>query len=275
MGPWLETVGVVLLAAGAGGLGYALGRLRGRWWLAGYDTALVLTWAAVAARWSSELSFADPIAWIALGRREFVLLAASCPLLLGTAAGRLRRPRLKALLGLLGAFAVLNLSVWPFLVSSLCYDELRGLKTRVLRNGVCMQSTEYTCGAAAAVTALGMLGLEADESELAIASRTRRTVGVSSDMLCVALNSLYGPRGLRCQYRQMDSPDELRDAPAAIVYVRHREVIGHAAALMEMTDERVVLGDPLGGQRVLSQEEFADIWLGDAILLWREPAAGR
>src|SRR5690606_34010665 len=59
---------------------------------------------------------------------------------------------------------------------------------RVERNGVCQQTTDYTCGAAAAATLLHAYGVEADEQEMAERCWTNALTG--TDELCVA-------RGLR------------------------------------------------------------------------------
>jgi predicted double-glycine peptidase len=50
----------------------------------------------------------------------------------------------------------------PFLVPALIKERLSNLTTRLDSNGICYQSTDYTCGPAAAVTALRRLGLQAD-----------------------------------------------------------------------------------------------------------------
>lgn len=51
--------------------------------------------------------------------------------------------------------------------AALVQAQLRSLPTRVDPDGVCLQNTPYTCGPAAAVTALRRLRLPAEESELA------------------------------------------------------------------------------------------------------------
>jgi hypothetical protein len=54
-------------------------------------------------------------------------------------------------------------AIVPFLAPAFNRGYLAGLKTRIDADGVCRQSSEYTCGPAAAVTALRKLGLPAEE----------------------------------------------------------------------------------------------------------------
>ncbi|RJP74889.1 MAG: hypothetical protein C4532_01400 [Candidatus Abyssobacteria bacterium SURF_17] len=45
----------------------------------------------------------------------------------------------------------------------------------------------------------------------------------------------------------------------------------HYVSVLEVSDEKVTLGDPLDGKRELSYGDFAKIWRGSGIVLKREP----
>jgi hypothetical protein len=57
---------------------------------------------------------------------------------------------------------------------------------RVDGDGVCRQSSHYTCGPASAVTVLRKLGLPAEEGEIAILSHTSALTGTEPDVLAKA-----------------------------------------------------------------------------------------
>jgi predicted double-glycine peptidase len=69
------------------------------------------------------------------------------------------------------------------------------------RTVCCRQSTDYTCGPAAAVTALRKLGFPAEEGQIAIVSYTSATTGTPPDILAEALRKYYGKDGLIVEYR--------------------------------------------------------------------------
>ncbi|GAI31450.1 unnamed protein product, partial [marine sediment metagenome] len=134
-------------------------------------------------------------------------------------------------------------SVLPFLVPALIRGYLANLATRVDSNGICFQSTDYTCGPAAAVTALRKLGLSAHEGELAILSHTSPVAGTLPWCLYTALQNRYSAEGLRCQYRRFDSVGQLKHAGVTLVVVRDTLLSDHCVAVLEVSDRRVTVAD--------------------------------
>lgn len=65
----------------------------------------------------------------------------------------------------------------------------------------CLQSNDYNCGPAAAVTALRKLGLPAEEGEIAILAHTSSATGTPPDVLARALQDRYEKEGLASHYR--------------------------------------------------------------------------
>jgi len=98
-----------------------------------------------------------------MGRKKFAVLAFVTTLILTTPLSRLPQKRDRALISYLMAAIVFLVSVWPFLTPAFNRNQLAGLQTRINGDGVCLQNTDYTCGPAAAVTALRKLGLPARE----------------------------------------------------------------------------------------------------------------
>ena len=88
------------------------------------------------------------------GRTEFVLTALAGTTVLTTPLSRLPRRRDRVAVTLLMLCVVSQVAVWPFLAPAFNRAELEAIKTRIDPEGVCLQNTDYTCGPAAAVTAL-------------------------------------------------------------------------------------------------------------------------
>ena len=193
MNPWFETLAVILVAL----LGILLGRvfsgLRRPYWTLGYFLPLLLIVFLVAVRCSDTLAFVWPFSWIAAGRAKFVILALAVTMGLTTPISRLPRKLEKLTICILMAVVVTWFSVLPFLVPALIKSHLSNLKTRIDSKGICFQTEDYTCGPAAAVTALRRLGLPAYEGEIAILSHTSPAVGTL-------------PRCLPCPGSEMSIP---------------------------------------------------------------------
>ncbi len=270
MAQYLETIGVALLAVSGILFGRASSRLRKPYWGAGYVLAFALIGMVVAARWSDTLIFHVPFSWLMAGRREFVALSFACTMLLTTSLVWLPHERQKVMVCLFMLVAVVYFSILPFALPAILQGRLAALETDIDASGVCLQGTSYTCGPAAAVTALRQLGLHGDEGKIAVAASSNPVSGTPPDLLCDALEELYGDQRLECEYRFFHSVTDLRGEGALIVAIRFTLMADHYVTVLEITDDGIVLGDPLEGRRMLSHDEFEKVWRSDAIVLKRE-----
>src|SRR6185295_14272763 len=114
-------------------------------------------------------------------------------------------------------------------------------------NGVCLQSTSYDCGPAAAVTALRNLGIAAEEREIALLANTCPAAGTSPDTLATVLRDRYAPDGLTCEYRPFSSVRDLPRDATTLAVIKLTFFIDHFVAVLAVTDDEVILGDPLHG----------------------------
>jgi predicted double-glycine peptidase len=268
----IETTGVVGLAAAGVAAGRWCSTWRKPWWLMGYVVSLVLMIVIAAARWFPRLELSPPFAWVMAGRLEFALLAPVVALLLTTPLMRLPRRRERALLAVFMVACVGGFSVLPFLLPAFNYRHLAGLRTQIDTDGVCIQGNGYTCGPAAAVTALREIGVTAEEGTLAIAAHTTRAAGTPSDSLCSAIRSEYG---VDCRQMYFRSIDELRGKEPVIAVVKYAFLIDHYVTVLDVTDSTVVIGDPLVGRGELTYKEFAQKWRKHGIVLDRPSAKGK
>ena len=270
MNPWFETAGVVLIAV----LGVFIGRLfsglRKPYWLLGYFLPLIIISMLLLVRCSNVLRFVQPFCWIATGRLKYVIISLVVTMGLTVPLSRLPRRCEKLLVCILMAVVVTWFSVLPLLVPALIKEHLSNIQTRLSANGICFQSTDYTCGPAAAVTALVRLGLSAEEGEIAVLSHTSPVAGTLPSCLCSALQSRYGAVGLKCQYRSFDSIEQLRRAGVTLAMVRDAFLIDHCIAVLEVTERTITVADPVTGMKLMSREQFEKIWRFSGIVLERD-----
>jgi len=270
MEPWLETAGVVLVAVLGVFLGRVFSDLRKPYWLLGYFLPLILITILVLVRCNNYMRFVQPFRWVATGRVKFVIISFVVTMGLTVPLSRLPRKCEKLLVCVLMAIVVTWFSVFPFLVPALIKNHLLNVKTRLSSNGICFQTTDYTCGPAAAVTALERLGLSANEGEIAVLSHTSPVAGTLPSCLSSALQTRYGPVGLKCQYRRFDSIEQLRRAGVTLAMVRDGFLLDHCLTVLEVSDHTVTVADPVDGMKLMSHEQFEKIWRFSGIVLKRD-----
>ncbi len=270
MSPWAESLGVLLLAAGGVLLGVWFSRFPRRWWLPGYLIPLVLILLCVLACRYPILTVIRPISWVTAGRSKFAVTGLLGALILTTPLRKLPKRRDRIAVSLLMVFVVFLTSVWPFLAPAFNRDRLAGLTTRIDGDGICLQNTDYTCGPAAAVTALRRLGFKADEGKIAILAHTSCAGGTLPDVLAEVLQKNYAKDGLACEYRVFKSVSELRTNTPALAVVRFNIILDHYVTVLSVSDDEVVVGDPLLGLNKLTPAEFGAKWRFVGVVLKRK-----
>lgn len=261
------TLGLALLGALAG---RACGPRRRVWAVAGGVGLAAVGLVAAAAR-EPTLSFVPPFSWVALGQREVAVMAFAIPFLLVTLAARLPRAcdarAVRVFAGVaVSLFLFLRMPMQPVALGEIaCGATKRGMRP----DGVRLQSTDYTCGPASAVTALAVLGVQSDEADLAWKAGTSERFGTASDCLALAIEELHGADGILCEYRRFDSIDDLKGHEPVIVDTKYAFLMDHAMVVLEVRPDEVVLGDPLEGRRVVPRGEFEAIWRGRGIVVAR------
>jgi hypothetical protein len=140
----VQSLGVIVLAFLGALAGIWFGRRTSRWWIVGFIAPLVLILLVGLPRRHYPLSFVPPFSWLVAGRIEFALVAPLACMLMATPISRLKERRTRWLAGAFVAVFVVQASVLPFLMPAIQRDALSKLETRVGRDGVCKQSTDYT-----------------------------------------------------------------------------------------------------------------------------------
>lgn len=270
MSPWVGISGVILVALLGIWLGRFFSRLRNSYWLIGCSVPFVLIAMLIMTRLDNSLHFVEPFSWIAVGRIRFITLSLAVSMGLTVPLSRLPYRLEKFIVCFLMAGFVVWFSALPLLGPALVRSRLSNLTTKFDPNGICRQTTDYTCGPAAAVTALGRLGLAAEEGELAVLSYSSPMTGTLPDCLYSALKNRYSAEGLRCQYRCFDSLDELRDAGVTLAVVREAFLMDHCLTVLDVSDDAVTVADPATGTRLMPHRQFEKIWRFSGIVLKRD-----
>lgn len=264
----LETFGVVLVAAAGVGVGrWCSKRGRAIWW-AGYAVPLILALALGVPRWVPQIEWVPPFSWIMADRTEFVAMALACTVLLTVPLPRLKHRRERVLVAIFMAGFVGRYCALPFFLPAWHHGELASLETKVDDEGICRQGPGYTCGPAAAVTALRRLGVEADEGPLAIAAHTNWAGGTPTDSLCTAIEARYGQA---CHPAYFNSVADLRGREPAIAVIKFGFMVDHYVTVLAVGDDEVVIGDPLHGRESMTHEDFLDQWRRIAIVFDQPP----
>ena len=269
MNAWLETIAVVLVAASGITLGRRFSSFRRPCWTLGYIIPLIFVALLVTPRCAGSLAFVPPFYWL-IGRARFVVLGLAVTMGLTTPLSRLPRRCERIMICILMAVVVTWFSVLPFFVPVLIKGRLLNLRTSVDSDGVCLQTTGYTCAPAAAVTALRKLGLPAQEGEIAVLSHSSPLTGTLPKCLYTALLNRYTTKGLKCQYRYFNSLAELGDTGITLAVVRDTFLTDHCVAVLDVSGGMVTVADPISGKISIPHRQFEKIWRFSGIVLKRD-----
>jgi hypothetical protein len=270
MMPWIQVLGVGLLAVSGHWLGRWFSKLRKPWWAIGYLLPLLVVCLYGLSNRLPQLALTPPFSWIPLGQRRYVLVGFVATLMFSTLLSRMPRRRERIAIGVLIVVVVSMFSMWPFLWPVFNRAELLRLKTRMDADGICLQNSDYTCGAAAAVTGLRKLGLPAEEGEIAILAHTSLIGGTDPAVLAEELQKRYGADDLVAEYRFFKNLEELRAAGLTLVVVKFSLTEDHFITVFEVTDDSVIIGDPLTGRADLPRQAFLDKWRRVGVVLRRQ-----
>jgi predicted double-glycine peptidase len=268
MPAWLESVAVLLICGCALLFGYICTKLPRSYWLLGYLVPLSAILLYIIAIFVPAVGDVPPVSWMMIGRSRFIAFGFLIILMLATPLRKLPNRRTRVVV--LALIFVLTCStVLPFLAPVFNRSYLRGLKTKIDSEGVCRQSNDYTCGPAAAVTALRKLGFEAEEGEIAILSHTSSFTGTEPDIMASVLQKRYRDQGLIAEYRGFRNLDELKNSGLTVAVVKFNVLMDHCVTVLEVRSNAVAIADPLNGLTSMSPKEFEDEWQFVGIVLQR------
>ena len=269
---WVEIFFVTAIAAMGAFLGRAVSGFRRHFWALVYFVALLLVTILLVTRYCNWLACIPVLARLTADRAKFVILSMVIAMGMTAPISQLRYKWEKIAVYILMVCFVTAFGIVPFVSPTLVRGRLTNLETNINSDGICLQSTPYTCAPAAAVTALKKLGLDARESEIAILARTSPVTGTLPWSLTRAIESRYRRQGLKCRYRAFDSIQQLKEAGVTLVALKETFLMEHCVAVLDISDEQVVIADPIEGKRIMTLSQFANLWRFSGIVLERDIA---
>ena len=270
MNPWSETALVAVMMTAGLASGLWLSRLPRGWWLTGYLLPFTLLALHAVSLRRPEWALHPLLAWQWTGRWFSAVSAAAVAMLFFTLIPRLPIRRDRRALGVLVLVLVGYLGVWPSFSRAAVRDRLARLITHVPPDGICRQSTDYTCGPAAAVTGLRVLGIHAEEGALALLAGTSPATGTPPQTLVRVLNEQFGTAGLRAELRGFRSAEDLTPEEfPMLVLVRFSLLLDHWLVVTGRNAGGFAAGDPLSGPVQLTGGDLEGRWRRVAIVLHR------
>lgn len=265
--PSIEILGPALSVLIAVPSAMWLSRKRPHVWLPAFGFALILMGIWVLGHRRPDIGFHWGLDRITSGPARGFLLPAILTWLLLLPATHLPQARQRRALHSLLGIVVAGYVLWPGVALAQSRRILDGRPTHIRSDGICLQSTDYTCGPAAAVTALHQLGVKASESELALLARTSPATGTPPEVLARAIEKRHGADGIHARCLRLQDLDSLRDHIPCLVTVRLGPWTDHWIYITSINEDTVEHGDPASGWEQMTHQEFMARWRRVAVLV--------
>ena len=269
MAVWFETLGILLIAIAGVILGHWASRRSTGARIFAMSASFAVVGLILLARQGQLWSTFPFLCPISTSRMRFVLLSFAVTLGLTAPLGQLRSLASRFVTCLVMSGFIAILVALPFLGPAMIQSELASTQTRIDMDGVCLQSQPFTCGPAAAVTALNRFGIEAAEGPLALQSRTSPIIGTSPWNLYKTLKSNFADDGLEFSFLHMNSIDQLPDDAILLAVVRDAPTTDHCVAVLGVHENTVTIADPMAGLINIPRDSFSQLWRNCGILLQR------
>lgn len=222
-------------------------------------TALLLIRTLLARRPDVALAF-FPYAWYV--RVELWWAAPVTAFLFGATFCRLTRPWLKRTVVAVGSLVGILCLAAAWFTAMVRPEALTGVPGP---DHLCLQTSQYSCGAAAGASAASLLGVPATEREVAEVAGTNGLWGTTPTALAVGLRARTARRW---QCGVGDADWALGLPRPCIVTLSHNALVDHWVALAGVPGAGGIAYDPLDGKRALSEPEFRARFRGFAV--WAE-----
>lgn len=241
-----------------------VGQIKSRWWIpiAVIALAVIIIYSLFSSYPALEYNlipsglwpFTNIISWIPFGLLFF-----------GIAAGKART---RFLLLEMAIFSLMIFAYGIMRVNWIFMDnQVDPSKFYMTGENICIQSTDYTCGAASAVTLLKYWGISTTEREMADLTRTRYAFGVEMIPLTQAIAQKTREENLTVCLITSDWETLKSFNTPCIVNTKWSPLIDHVVVVMKATEDGVTVADPLTGIKYWSRDEFLSKWRGTGIFI--------
>lgn len=156
-----------------------------------------------------------------------------------------------------------------FLKAGLWWQKLYNLDFKFTErgtvDGVCRQSTGYTCVPACCVTLMTSIGIAASEIEMAELCLTMQASGTADIEAVRGLRLKLAGTGRRVRISRCTWNEFLKIPKPCLVSVKLAENLNHMITVSGVSGEIVEVGDPLIGKTALLKDDFQEKWFERAI----------
>lgn len=152
-------------------------------------------------------------------------------------------------------------------ISYLIPSNNSNIRGEIAGNGICLQSTSYTCGAASLATFLNIYDVKTTEIEMAKLARVRPFMGTSALGVYWALRHKLEETSFGSKIKNI-SFDELKqfDKPS-IITTKLTFLVDHVIVVLGYEDGKFNIIDPLSGKYSIDEKELQEKWRGVVIYI--------
>ncbi|MHC5083541.1 MAG: cysteine peptidase family C39 domain-containing protein [Planctomycetota bacterium] len=233
----LEIAFLIAAAGVIAFLGFKISRHKRLIWMSAFFLGFAGVVSVLILNRMPDLFYRLPLFWFGEGRNEFIVMSLCLPFVFGILIPQLPHKRQQISVSVLMTLGTFYFLVPPFLEPALLYGQFQDQENQII-DDVCFQQTNFTCGPAAAVTALAQLGIEANEGRIAIAAYSTRVWGTPATSLAGALEGLYRNEQVKCEVRRFAYVNEMKDCCPVIAIVKFRPMIDHYVTVLEIERQR-------------------------------------
>ncbi len=147
--------------------------------------------------------------------------------------------------------------------------DMAPLEHKTGADGICRQSTGWTCGPACAVTLLSHFGIHVTEGEMARLSLADPFRGAEDVQLALAIREKALPKGYDVIVAESNWEDLRSSKLPVLVVFDLSSHLDHYAVVLNASEQYVTLADPLSGAHRMPREEFLGRWRKIVIALQR------
>lgn len=141
------------------------------------------------------------------------------------------------------------------------------IHSEIMSDGICFQSTSYTCGAASLVAFLQTYDVEATEIEMAKLSRTRPNMGASTLGIYYALQHKLENTWLDPKIKNISFEELKQLNKPSIITTKLTFLVDHVIVVLGYENGKFNVIDSLSGKYSISERELQEKWRGVVIYI--------
>lgn len=127
------------------------------------------------------------------------------------------------------------------------------------------QTQDYSCVPAASATALRMLGIRAEEMEMAQLTETKVGSGATLLRAMNGISKRLKYTGIQARLLEPDYEELMRLEPPVLTPLQYEAARLHMVTIVDVRPQLVMVADPQSGVEFISRHRFLELYRGKAI----------